>query len=386
MALQAVSNLFHDQFGTDPSVVSVAPGRVNLIGEHTDYNEGFVFPAAIDRETWVAASLTEGETSVVSLQTGPGHSFFADRVEPGNVHGWARYIAGMAWAFREIGILVPDAQFAVSSNIPMGSGVSSSAALEMAIGTAWLALIGRTLTPSELAIRGQRCENGFVGVQSGIMDQMASANGRAGQAMFLDTRSLEITYAPIPSEWKIVLLETGKARALTKSAYNERRSACEAVAAKLGAGSLRDVSLEDLEANRDAVGANYPRAKHVVTENIRTLEFVDALRTSDTELVGSLMRESHESLRDDYEVSCPELDAMVEAAWITEGGIGARLTGAGFGGACVALVHQDHSDQFSETVIRRYQEAIGDTNGYKGNALVCGTVEGARITLSRDAE
>lgn len=385
MSESEVSSLFVDQFGHEPDVVAFAPGRVNLIGEHTDYNDGFVFPAAIDRVTWVAAKLTDHSSSrAVSLQIGPGQEFSSLHAEPGKMQSWTKYLAGMAWAFREAGFSVPDADFAVMSTIPMGSGVSSSAALEMAVGRAWLHLIGQEMSGANLARLGQRCENGFVGVQSGIMDQMASACGRQDHAMFLDTRSLEIRYAPIPQDWKIVLLDTGKARSLTKSAYNERRGACERVAAYFGQRALRDISLAELESAQNQLGADYNRAKHGVTEDQRTLAFAAALDAGDPTTIGHLMRESHESLRDDYEVSCDELDAMAEAAWSHPGCVGARLTGAGFGGACVALVLAEAAEDFCDAVVKQYQAAIGDERGLSASALVTQAWDGARVTHSGD--
>jgi galactokinase len=250
----------------------------------------------------------------------------------------------------------------------------------MAIGRAWLALAEVEMSPSDLAKIGQRCENGFVGVQSGIMDQMASAHGRAGFAMFLDTRDLTLEYAPIPKAWRILLLETGKARALTKSGYNERRSACEWVAAQLGKSSLRDVSFEELMHRWDHLGDRAIRAKHVVTENDRAQRFATALRAEDAETAGRLMRESHKSLRDDYEVSCEELDVMAECAWEEPGCIGARLTGAGFGGACVALCHENAVEEVAATVVRQYDARIGAERGLTAAALICEPSDGARVT------
>jgi galactokinase len=290
----------------------------------------------------------------------------------------------MAWAFRERGLDVPDLNVAITSNIPMGSGVSSSAALEMAIGRAWLGLLDMDMEFRELARCGQRCENGFVGVQSGIMDQLASAGGQAGHALFIDTRSLEVDPVPIPSEWEIVLLDTGKARALTKSAYNERRNSCEFVAKLLGKPSLRDVALQELDSVREIAGENYPRARHVITENERALTFRTALRQGNAVMVGELMRGSHESLREDYEVSCEELDVMASLAWESQSCIGARLTGAGFGGACVALVSAGEGEEFCADILSRYRHQIGDVRGLKPSALLCSASNGANVTLLSD--
>jgi len=355
-------------------LVTVAPGRVNLIGEHTDYSEGFVFPAAIDRETYVAMSPAEDVTELTSLQLGEARPFDARTVAPGELQDWGRYVAGMAWALREAGKAVPNVRAVVSSTVPMGSGISSSAALEMAVGVGFSALANAQLTLAELARLGQRCENGFVGVQSGIMDQMASACGRENQAMFLDTRTLAIEYAPIPERLVVAILDTKKPRALSDSAYNERRAQCEAACRTLGVAMLRDATLDQVMA-ADMDELVRQRARHVVTENARCVEFRDALRSGDMSRAGWLMRESHESLRDDFEVSCAELDAMAEAAWSAPGCVGARMTGAGFGGACVALVERDRWDEFVSATLSEYSR----TAGREGEAMRCSLVAGARV-------
>jgi galactokinase len=263
----------------------------------------------------------------------------------------------------------------VSSDVPIGSGVSSSAAIELAFGVAWNELAGLGLSNIELAKAGQRCENGFIGLQSGIMDQMASAMGRGGHALFLDTRSLEIEYAPIPHGLTIVICDTGKPRALTDSAYNERRAQCEAASVAMGVATLRDATLADLEAQRPVMDpVIYRRAKHVITENARCQDFKKVLDAGDIEAIGVLMRASHESLRDDYEVSSPELDAMAEAAWVAPGCVGARMTGAGFGGACVALVREDLLAQFVQSASVAYTAS----SSLAGQFLPCKAVDGAR--------
>jgi galactokinase len=376
MSLSVVRELYLERYGSEPEIVAVAPGRINLIGEHTDYNDGFVFPVAIDRQTWVAVSRTRDHTNLYSAQAGQAQGFSANLVEPNNVNGWAKYPAGMAWALRTAGYEPCNVQGVVTSNIPMGSGVSSSAALEMAFGAMWRQYGQFSVDGPALALLGQQCENKFVGVNSGIMDQMASAMGKNGQAMYLDTRSLVIDYAPIPESVGIVLLDTKKPRALTSSAYNERRTQCEEAAKILGVPSLRDAHLAMLERARpDMPEVVYRRARHVVTENSRTTEFKLSLDDGDLENAGRLMKESHMSLKDDYEVSCRELDLMAEAAWSAPGCVGARMTGAGFGGACVALVESEKVDSFIAIVITEY-DRISDL---KGEALSCRAVQGARI-------
>ncbi len=375
MTSNEIGELFVERFAQMPTLVAAAPGRINLIGEHTDYNGGFVFPAAIDLGMLVAALPTQGPSEMYSKQTGEGAPFRANTVEKDECKSWSRYPAGMAWALREIGPL-DDLLAVVDSDIPLGSGVSSSAALEMAFGVLWNHHCGLGIQPKELALLGQKCENGFVGVQSGIMDQMACAMGRAGCAMFLDTRSLEIRYAPIPDELSIVLCDTGKPRALTDSAYNERRSQCEEASCILGVPMLRDATLEMLEQSSAQMSdVIYRRARHVITENARCLAFAGALERADFAELGRLMRQSHESLRDDYEVSCKELDAMSEAAWNSPGCVGARMTGAGFGGACVALARKESINEFCESMLAGYRAATG----LVGEASACRAADGARI-------
>lgn len=376
MSASSIRQQFVARFGEEPAIVAVAPGRINLIGEHTDYNDGFVFPVAIDRETWIAAGLAKGASQVASEQLGDAAPFEVANVAPKSIQDWGKYPAGMAWALHDAGFKAEDVNAVVASTIPMGSGVSSSAALEMAFGQAWNALGELRISSPQMAQLGKACENKFVGVNSGIMDQMASAMGKANQAMFLDTRSLEITYAPVPNGLSVVLCDTKKPRALTDSAYNERRSQCEAAAAALGVKALRDATMQDLDAKRSELPeVVYRRARHVITENDRCVRFRDALASDDLETVGALMKASHISLRDDYEVSCAELDRMAEAAWKAPGCVGARMTGAGFGGACVALVHTEQVDAFVKATLAAYDKATG----LGGEAMACGIVDGARI-------
>jgi len=366
--------LFRAQFGQDPAWIARAPGRVNLIGEHTDYNDGFVFPAAIDRFTWIAASPTDGLSQLLSANLGLAAPLDVTDSTPGAVTDWGQYAAGMAWAFREAGYSVGNLRAAVVSNVPMGSGVSSSAALEMALGAYWQGATPLDVDLVSLAKIGQRCENGYIGLRTGIMDQLASANGQAGAAMFIDTRSLEIAYAPVPEGLSMVILDTLKPRALTASAYNERRSQCEAAAALLGVASLRDATLTGLEAAADQLDPTaFRRARHVITENQRCLDFRLALENSDLDQIGALMAGSHDSLRDDYEVSCFELDAMVEGALASPGVVGVRMTGAGFGGCCIALVDSSQVNAFNQHCLATYERKTG----LAGMAETCVAADGA---------
>ena len=375
---------FRREFGRGPEIAVRAPGRINLIGEHTDYNGGFVFPCAIDREILVlAAPAPPGEPSrLVSRETGPAEFRVADagpeHPPADGSESWARYAAGMAVVLQERDIPRSDILAWVQSDIPMGSGVSSSAAIELAFGLVYAGLAddvrgARSFAPSDMALLSQRCENVFVGVNCGIMDQMASACGREGHAMFLDTRSLQIVYAPLPAGVDVVLLDTNTPRALTSSAYNERRGQCETAARALGVRELRDATPEALEnARRTLDPVVYRRARHVVTENERVTRFYEALARGDRGALGALLAASHASLRDDYSVSSPALDAMADAA-VSAGAIGARMTGAGFGGCCVALVASENYDSFAEETLRRYR----NVTGREGTALRCRAVDGA---------
>jgi galactokinase len=271
---------------------------------------------------------------------------------------------------------MPNLECAVFSNLPTGSGVSSSAAIEMAFGMVWKSIVGFELTPTELALLGQKCENQYVGVNCGIMDQMASACGKANHAVFIDTQTLGIEYASVSEQYAVMLLDTKKPRALTASAYNERRSQCETAANAMGVKFLRDADLSMLEAHKSGLDeVVYQRARHVITENNRCQEFRGVLSQDDRNGIFALMKGSHDSLRDDYEVSCLELDAMAESAWVSPGVVGARMTGAGFGGACVALVERSSVSDFSDVCMQGYEEKTGKA----GEALVCSIEDGARI-------
>lgn len=372
-----VEEVFRERFGSDPALVTIAPGRVNLIGEHTDYNEGFVLPAAIDRHVKVAISPTEGPSEIFSVQRDRGNAFDTRELAPGTGRGWSGYVAGVAWSMaRASKRILPNVRAVVDSTLPIGAGVSSSAALELAFAVAWNALADLDLPNEELAKLAQVAENEYVGVNCGIMDQMASAMGKSGCAMFLDTKSLEITYARIPDDLVIVLCDTQKSRSLAGSAYNERRKECEAACRALGVTSLRNVPLVDLESHWDSMPETiYNRALHVVTENARCISFVDALDKRNSNKIRMLMQASHESLRDHYAVSCEELDAMAEAAWDAPGCVGARMTGAGFGGACVALVEESRVDAFIRSTGSRYQMKTGT----EGVFTSCRASRGAHV-------
>ena len=343
-----------------------APGRVNLIGEHTDYNEGWVLPVAIDRGISIALVPTDDRHVRLRLaDTGEQADIDLDAIgEKGR--GWADYVAGTAWAMQEAGLPTRGFVGLLASDLPSGAGLSSSAALELASA---LALSGGELPPTDrmtLARTAQRAENAYVGVNSGLMDQFASAFGEAGRALLLDCRSLEHRTVPLPlDEVALVVCHSGSPRKLERSAYNERRAQCEAAVAAIretepGVRSLRDVDAALLDRVRDRLDpTTFARAEHVVTENARVLATVDALERRDLATVGRLFAESHASLRDRYEVSSPELDALVDIADRTDGVVGSRLTGAGFGGCTISLVRHAAVAPFREAVEREYPARTG---------------------------
>lgn len=349
--------LFRSQFGGEPETGAFAPGRVNLIGEHTDYNQGFVFPIALDRGvTVVARRSADGVNRVVSAQGGVGDSFPLD-VQPGQVQGWAMYPAAVVWTLAQNGTPARTAlECAVDGDLPFGGGISSSAALEVAFATLWNNVDGLGLDGLTVARLTQRAENDFVGVQCGIMDMMASSLGVEGYALLIDTDSLTVTPIPFPDDLRVVVCDTGMDRALAGSAYNQRRAECEAACAELGISSLREAQVAEDMRVKDPIARK--RARHVLTENERCLNLAKALQRGDRDAIGDLMAASHASLRDDYEVSSPELDAMVEATRLSPGFVGARMTGAGFGGCAVAICTADQTENFLTQTEQNYLNIV----------------------------
>ncbi len=347
------------------SCVAAAPGRVNLIGEHTDYNDGWVLPMAIDRRVGVAAaprpdrvlrahSEVFGETREVDLD---------ELSAPGGA-AWIDYVAGTAWALTAAGHRVVGADLVVDGDVPLGSGLSSSAALEMATARALCELSGIPWQPLAMALLGQRTEGEYIGVKGGVMDQFTAVMGEAGCALLLDCRSLEATRVDLPVEAAVVVMDTGAPRTLAGSAYNDRSAACRGAVAALREAdpsirALRDVDLELLEAERDRLDeVVYRRARHVVEENLRPAALAAALAHGDLEAAGNLMDASHASLRDLYEVSSAELDLVTGLARRHPACFGARLTGAGFGGCAIALVSAAGCDGFVADVGARYREHV----------------------------
>ena len=360
---------FRAEYASTPEGVWHAPGRANLIGEHTDYNDGFVLPFALDRGTFAAAApyedpvLGSGVLELTSRQeagaaTGPEPVTIAlDGLAPGSVEGWAAYPAGVVWALREAGYPVPGARVAVDSDLPQGAGLSSSAALECAVALALTQLAGLDVVRQELASIARRAENDFVGVPTGIMDQSAALLCQAGHALLLDCRSGEADSVPLDpalAGLALVIIDTRARHALTESGYGARHIECEEAARALGVRTLRDVpGLDSLAGLADPVLRR--RARHVITENQRVLEAAALLRRGKVGGIGKLLNESHASLRDDFEISWPEADTAVDAA-VKAGALGARMMGGGFGGSVIALLPEDGGqvrEAVSEAFARR---------------------------------
>jgi len=353
--------VFVRTYGCEPQVAWRSPGRVNLIGEHTDYNDGFVLPLALTRDTRVEGARRDDRVlRVASVQRRDYPvSIPLDGLEPGSVEGWAAYVAGTAWALRERGVGVPGADLVVDGRVPRGAGLSSSASLECATAGALLSLAGTDLPLRDVALLAQRAENDFVGMPCGVMDQFASTHARAGHLLLLDTRSLEVAHIPfdLPSVGLALLVVDTKApHQLVDGEYAQRRAACEQAARLLGVPALRDVT--DLDAALAQLDDEVlrRRVRHVVTENARVLDVVELLRAGDVRGIGPQLTASHSSLRDDYQVSCRELDLVVDTA-LAHGALGARMTGGGFGGSAIALVAADSLDSTRDAITSAFKQA-----------------------------
>ena len=353
-------------FGAPPTHIAVGPGRVNLIGEHTDYNDGFVLPVAIKRDVRVAfTSRNDRRVRLLSVEYGSTFEFDLDAMTFAPDALWANYVQGVAWALEERGIRLAGIDASISGNVPRGSGLSSSAAIEVAVAFAFLAAAGRSdaLPGAQIARAAQHAENGFVGVNCGIMDQFISVLGQENRALLIDCRSLDYELVPMPENVALVIGNTKASRSLASSAYNTRRSECESGVALLqgvlpGIRALRDVTPEQLEEHKALLPENvYRRCRHIVGENARVLKTVEALAAGDLAAVGRLLDASHASLRDDYEVSSPALDAMVAAMHSAPGCYGARLTGAGFGGCAIALVEPGREQALADAIYEQYPRA-----------------------------
>ena len=382
---------FKDVFGSTPAGVVLAPGRVNLIGEHTDYNDGFVLPMAIDRGLALAFAPRGDDVLRVHSADVPQtrdlrlaqlrHRVAVEPDRRGQRGGWFGYVAGVAWAMLGAGMPLRGADVALTGNLPIGAGLSSSAALEVGIARALAAASELEWDPQTAALLAQRAEREFAGVASGIMDQLAVAASRAGCALLIDCRSLETSDVPIPDTADIVILDSGVRRDLASSGYNDRRAACERAVAAIReshpeALALRDADPAMLDAAKPAMtDEDYRRARHVIEENPRPAAMRAALGAGDLAAAGRLMLDSHASLRDLYEVSTPELDALVDAAASQPGCYGARLTGAGFGGCVVALADAGAHAAWVPRVVEAYRSRVGRET----SAIVSRASAGARL-------
>lgn len=358
MDVEALRQKFRDRFHGEARIFR-APGRVNLIGEHTDYSEGFVMPVAIGFATYVAAAPRDDGKLIIYSE----HYASAEHIDLATAaprRHWSDYVVGVAIELLRMGLVLEGANLLVSGEVPLGSGLSSSAAIEVATALALLGMAGKQAGRSEIALICQRAENNFVGARCGIMDQFIACNGQAGHALMLDCRSLEFQLVPMPSGVSIVVCNTLVRHAIAGGEYNRRRQQCESAARKLGVTVLRDVSRPDFQRReQDLTDLERKRARHVIGENTRVAEFAKALQEDDRPYVGRLMAESHRSLRDDFEVSCRELDIMVELANQVDGTIGARMTGGGFGGCTVNLVSEDAVGRFCDHIAREYERQTG---------------------------
>ena len=371
---------FREVYG-DEAAVYRAPGRVNLIGEHTDYNDGFVFPAAIDLFAWIAiAPRNDRRIYLRSENFGQTAEFDLDAGPRAASREWSSYVFGVALVLEQRGYRLRGANLLIRGDVPIGAGVSSSAALEVGSGFALLANSGIAIDGTELALCCQKAENDFVGTRCGIMDQLASACCVGDRALLLDCRSLEFRTVPLPAGVRLVICNSMVKRELATSAYNTRRAECEEgvrlIAERFpGVRALRDVTMEQLQSCQGTLPENvYKRCRHVVSEDARVILAADALEHNRLDDLRSLMAESHRSLRDDYEVSCAELDLLVELASEAEGVHGARMTGAGFGGCAINLVNSEAVAEFQRRISTGYERRMA----FKPDIYVCDAADGVR--------
>ena len=356
---------FRARFGTAAAIYR-APGRVNLIGEHTDYNDGFVLPAAIQFYCWVAAAPRSDKKLLIHSENfNETVEANLDSISAAGKNHWANYPLGVAWALQSAGKRLNGANLLISGDVPLGAGLSSSAAIEVGVGFALLCQSGCTVKRTELALLCQKAENEFVGARCGIMDQFIACHGKASFALLLDCRSLDSQTAQLPAGVQLVICNTMVKHELASGEYNRRRAECEEGVRALRVvlpqiRALRDVTIAQLENHCSLLNPTvYSRCRHVVTENERTQEAIRALDAHNVREFGRLMRESHRSLRDDYEVSCKELDLLVEIASAQPGVVGARMTGGGFGGCTINLVESSAVEVFKENVAAKYRAQTG---------------------------
>jgi len=385
--LEKLKQKFEEKFGAEGDVrCYFAPGRVNLIGEHTDYNGGHVFPCALTLGTYAVARKREDNKLRLYSMNFDNRGVYETSLNdltPYKEAGWTNYPKGVMWAFEKRGYkLTSGLDIAIYGDIPNGSGLSSSASLEVLTGLVLKDMFGFNVSMVDIALIGQYSENNFNGCNCGIMDQFASAMGKKDHAIFLDTNTLECEYAPVVLEdAKIVIINSKVKHSLVDSAYNDRRNECETALKELQTvvdiKTLGDLTEEEYEAHKDAIQSEIrqKRAKHAVYENQRTIRAVEALKANDVETFGKLMNASHVSLRDDYEVSCEEIDILVNLAWETEGVIGSRITGGGFGGCTVSIVKNEAVDGFVTNIGVKYKEKVG----HEAEFYVVDIGEGAHV-------
>ncbi|MBE0670670.1 MAG: galactokinase [Anaerolineales bacterium] len=376
MNIQHLKQSFASYFNSESEIIVRAPGRVNLIGEHTDYNDGFVLPMAIDRAVWLALRPRDDKTvRIFSLDLETDSAFELNSLAKGN--DWIEYPKSIAYELMKAGYELCGFDAVMTGDVPRGAGLSSSAAVELAVARAFAEVSGFAWDAPKMAKLSQKAENEWVGVNCGIMDQMASAACKEGHALFLDCRSLEIQHAPLPKSVSIVILDTSTRRGLVDSAYNERRSQCEEAARWFGVKALRDVSVEEFN-KRSKDGLNElaaKRARHIVTENTRVLEALEVMKAGNVKRLGELFIASHNSLRDDFEVTNEALNVMVDCALEQKSCYGARMTGAGFGGCAVALVKEENATEFVNAVSVAYRQR----SNMEAAVYVCKASEGASL-------
>lgn len=377
MDIKTLTQQFESHFNAKPELIVRAPGRVNLIGEHTDYNDGFVLPMAIDRAIWLALRPRDDEqVRIYSLDLETEAGFLLSSLTRDS--DWIEYPKGIAYELQKAGHKLRGFDAVMTGDVPRGAGLSSSAAVELAVARAFAGISNIEWNAASMAKLAQKAENEWVGVNCGIMDQMASAACKEGHALFLDCRSLETQHAPLPKGVAIVILDTSTRRGLVDSAYNERRSQCEEAARWFGVKALRDVGVEELgkwkvESTLSEVA--FKRARHIITENARVLEAIEMMRNGNIKRLGELFNASHDSLRDDFEVTNDALNVMVECAREQASCYGARMTGAGFGGCAVALVKEDQAEAFTQAVSTVYRQR----SGLEASVYVCRASEGASV-------
>jgi len=371
-------DIFNQKFNSSPTHLIIAPGRVNLIGEHTDYNEGFVLPIAIDRYITITMRPRQDRmVNVYSMDFDQSVKIDLSRLSPGKPH-WSEYIKGVAWSLQSDGHILCGWDALISSEIPIGAGLSSSAAIEMASARSFTISTKIAWDPMSMALLAQKAENQWVGVNCGIMDQLACSASKKIHALFLDCRTLEMKFTPLPPGIAIVVMDTATRRGLRESRYNERRAECEQAAILLNVKSLRDIDETDFEnLSSKLSGTLKKRVRHVISENKRTFQVATYLKEGNATAVGHLLNESHASLRDDYQVSSDELDLIVSIAQEQNACYGARMTGAGFGGCAIAMVIESEVQEFTEMIAKKYKQA----SNLETLTYVCSATDGVHTQL-----